>query len=544
MIVVNQGGAAGKGGHGGKAGAASSGASGASGQGGQGVPGGAGGAVAAGGAAGAGKGGAGGQGGVSGGQGGVSGAAGAGGASQPLPCDKRFSFSKNPIKAGEPFQATVTDPQPFPWIELQVAGPGAPAVSDQVIAGQGPYQWTWTVKGHEAGVLALKFFRDKMPGTAGVVEATCQVQVQPGSGGQGGQGGGGQAGGGGQGAGGSGPPTENRYGIGLVEPGSASDFDLAAKLAGPGGHVLVIFADMTPGRHDADPGWKESISQAYARDLIPVVRLAPPWDNRNVRAMGESPTSYKGLAQAYKDVVASLPRREGWPLYLAAHNEPNLCYEWVCKGGGWITEDQMASEYAHYLADVADAIHELGDPRLKVTLGALAPGGVTKCQCDGDGYEGGTTALTFLQKMKEAVPGVFDKLDVWASHSYPAKGEGFGFFCPLPDAYTGLKFFEKELATIGKPDLKVLVTETGWSIDGDAGSGCPPQSREQVASFTVDAYQNVWETHPSILGVTPFMLRSSSWERFAWTQVDGTPYPVYSAVRAHRCGKPGAQNCQ
>lgn len=331
--------------------------------------------------------------------------------------------------------------------------------------------------------------------------------------------------------------------MGLVSQGNAGDHELTAKLAGPGGHVLVIFADMHPGRNDADPSWKDSLEEAYKRQLIPIVRLAPPWGNRNIRDMGESPTSYKGLAQAYKNVIASLPKRDNWPIYLAVHNEPNLCYEWVCAGSGWLTEAQIASEYAHYLADVADAIHSLNDPRLKVTMGALAPGGATKCQCSGDGWEGGTTAITFLQKMKQAVPGVFDKLDVWATHSYPAKGEGWGFFCPMPEAELGLKFFEKELAAIGKPNMKVLVTETGWSINGDAGSGCPGQSREQVAAFTVDAYKKVWDTHPNILAVTPFMLRDGSWDAFAWTQVDGNPYPVYNAVRSYRCAKAGAGNC-
>ena len=142
--------------------------------------------------------------------------------------------------------------------------------------------------------------------------------------------------------------------------------------------------------------------------------------------------------------------------------------------------------------------------------------------------------------MMAAVPGVFDKIDVFASHSYPSEGEGWGFFEAYDQAGPGLHFFEKELQTIGKPNLKVILSETGWAIEGDGHTW----SRDQVADYTVKAYQNVWLTHPSILGVTPFMLRDSSWDKFAWVEVGGNPYPVYNAVRAYRCAQPGALNCQ
>jgi hypothetical protein len=329
-----------------------------------------------------------------------------------------------------------------------------------------------------------------------------------------------------------------------VSQGSTGDLDLAANLAGPGGYVLLIFADITPSRHTADDSWKQSIQGAYDRDLIPVVRMAPPWGDRRVRNMGESPTSYKGLAKAYHDVIADLPKRAGWPLYVEVHNEPNLCPEWACDASvGSIDEATMASEYAHMLSDVADGLAPLKAGGVRVMNGALAPGGVLSCVCGTDQYTGGTTGLTFLSKMASAVPGVFDKLDAFASHAYPAKGEGYGFFCPIAEDTPGLLYFEKELSAIGKPGLKVLVTETGWSTKGDSGSGCPDSTREQVASYTVAAYQQIWETHPSLLGVTPFMLRDPSWDTFGWTDPAGSPYPVYNAVRARRCSLPGAKGC-
>lgn len=460
------------------------------------------------------------------GVGGSGGAAGSGGA--PLPCDARFSFSDNPATAGVDFEASFTDSPGYAYVGMNVSGPGSPTTTWVGVSGT-PHVWTWTVSGHGAGVLDFTFVKDANGGP-GTPIASCQIRSL-GSGGSGGTGGG-------SGATGGAPPV-NRYGMGYVSEGSAADHDLTAKLVGPGGYVTVIFADIKPGRTTADASWKASIQAAYDRDLIPVIRMAPPWGDRRVRDMGESPTSYKGLAQVYRDVIADLPKRAGWPMYVEVHNEPNLCYEWACDSGS-LSDQQMASEYAHMLSDVADAVHSIGDPRIRVLNGALAPGGVTSCDCATQNGSPGTLSTAFLGYMQSAVPGVFDKIDAFASHSYPASGEGYGFFAPYAQAMPGLVFFKKELAAIGKPNMKVILTETGWTIQSDAGTW----TRDQVADWTVQAYQNVWLTEPNILGVTPFILRDASWDKFAWTQTDGTPYPVYTKVRAYRCSAPGAQNCQ
>lgn len=473
---------------------------------------------------------------ASGGGGAPSGGAGGSGGLTPLPCDSRFSVS-DPVTAGVAFEVSVTDNTPYAYVDMEVTGPGSPSSAWGGVTGSSPWTWKWTVSGHGAGVLDLEFKKDKNGG-AGTTVATCQIH-SVGSGGAGGSGG--TPSGGGTGGTSSGPPPANRYGIGLVSQGDATDVDLAAKLAGPGGWFLVIFADVTPSRTSADPSWKASVQAAYAKDLIPVIRMAPPWGDRRVRNMGESPTAYQKLAQAYKAVIQDLPKRADWPLYVEVHNEPNLCDEWQCDASaGTLTDKTMASEYAHLLRDVADALHSIGDPRIKVANGALAPGGAATCQCGGSGFTAGTLSTTFLGYMNQAVPGVFDKIDVFATHSYPAKGEGWGFFVSYSEAMTGLKYFEKELAAIGKPSLKVVITETGWPTNGDGQTW----SRDQVGDFTVQAAQNFWNTHPNIAGVTPFILRDAgTWDKFAWTQPSGAPYPVYTKVRALRCSQPGAQNC-
>jgi hypothetical protein len=343
---------------------------------------------------------------------------------------------------------------------------------------------------------------------------------------------------------GSAPPPANRFGIGLVGPGDTTDFDLAADLAGPGGWVKMIFPGVTRDTSGPDPSWVDAVRSAYARDLVPVIRIGQPWgddDVRNDADPGSDYLAYTALAAAFRRVVEGLPLRDGWPVWIEVQNEPDLCYEWRCSPGtvpgDWISYEQTAHEYAALLRDVADALHAIGDPRIKVLNAGLAPGGARRCQCGGDGFEAGITAVDFLAAMVSPAGGVPDlasRLDGFASHSYPAEGMGWGFFVPYDRAGTGLRFFESELAAIGRTDLRVFLTETGWCTPGERcreGGG----TREQIAEWTVRAYAEFWLPHAGVAAVMPFMLRDAAWNDFAWVEPSGAHYPVYDRVRELRC---------
>ena len=86
------------------------------------------------------------------------------------------------------------------------------------------------------------------------------------------------------------------------------------------------------------------------------------------------------------------------------------------------------------------------------------------------------------------------------------------------------------------PDLPVLITETGWSPQRPEGGPFPTSA--EVATWTVQAYQDVWLTHPNIKGVMPFMLQDAFWgdqEGFGWVLTSGAKEPVFNAVRDLRC---------
>src|SRR5690606_16156031 len=109
------------------------------------------------------------------------------------------------------------------------------------------------------------------------------------------------------------PPEGNRFGIGFVGPGDANQLELSADLTGPGGYVKLIFPGVVPGMGGPHGDWAEAVRLAYERDLIPVVRFAPPWDDRRVRNQsdpGSDGLTYAQLAASYANVVRGLPLRE------------------------------------------------------------------------------------------------------------------------------------------------------------------------------------------------------------------------------------------
>ncbi len=456
----------------------------------------------------------------------------------PPPCDRRFSVSPSPPGDDAPFIVSFTDTPGYTNIGLQFAGPSMPSWLFLDVTGT-PHVWRFRVTGATAGRYVVRFVADP----ANTTIATCTMDVVA------------RIGTMDSGTRDTGPvdtgsdtgplttPPMNRFGIGLVAPGNPTQLDLAANLSGPGGHVKLIFAGVRPGLTGPTPEWVNAVRDAYARDLVPVIRFAPDWGDRRVRNQADDATGrrYTNLASAYVAVVRGLPRRAGWPLYVEVHNEPNLCDEWACDAGaapgGRIMLAQIAAEYASMLRDVAAAIRAIRDTNLRVINAGMSPGGVVWCQCVGPRavvageWAGGVTSLDFLRAMIAAVPDAFANVDGFASHSYPASGRGFGFFPPYASAGVGLRYFNDELGAIGRT-LPVFITETGWSINRDGGGS---NSRDEIASWTQQAYRDVWLTDPNVRAVMPFELQDGAWDAFSWVRTDGTAYPVYTTVRAFRC---------
>jgi len=335
------------------------------------------------------------------------------------------------------------------------------------------------------------------------------------------------------------PPSGNKYGIGLVDQGNSAYWDKAHELAGDHGWILFVFAGIDSNRHSADQSWKDALAGAFARHLNPVLRLAPPWDRRNVRDMSDDAGHlvYTSIARSYADVVNDLRGVMQGDVWLQVHNEPNLCDEWRCQdASGTMTSDQMAQEFAYFFVAVAQAIRQLGDSRLHVTGGPPAPGGVGACTCCQSGvncgYSGGATSYQFLAQMKAHKSDVFSYYDWMASHSYPSSAEGSGFGAPIDNAGVGLTMYKKELAAIGR-SLQVIITETGWATN----SGDFHCTEDQKSQWMPLVYERYWNSDSAVIGTTPFMLADQRWGEqlgYGWIHPDTSPYPIFNSVKQAR----------
>ncbi len=440
--------------------------------------------------------------------------------------DATMAVSTSRPVAGETLQVAVTADTGYVWIGMAVDGP-ARSDGSESITGSGPYTWSYGYTVTGPGWLTFTFTADSgaTPICEGRVKADGEATRGTDTDLPDGE-----------------APPENKVGIGLVGPGNTTQWDRAAELSGRGGHLKLIFPGIRRDTTGATQEWIDAVQGAYDRDLVPVVRLNPPWGEHDVRHWSDDSAhrDYRTYAAAIAAVVDDLPLREGWPMWLEVLNEPNLCAEWTCDGsdGGSLTYETTAAEYAALLRDATAAIRALGESRHKVINAGLAPGGTTWCECGGEGWEAGITSEPFITAMLAEVPTVFSQLDGFASHAYPASGEGWGFFEAYGDSGPGLAWWQQELQAAGVPGKPVLITETGWTVDAGANG-----SREDVADWTVSAWDNDWLPDSRIHAVMPFQLQDGAWDAFGWLDTSGSPYPVFDAVREWRCGEGVPEPC-
>ncbi len=318
--------------------------------------------------------------------------------------------------------------------------------------------------------------------------------------------------------------TENHFGMHTFIQDACNDEDMSfqldqtLQLASFGGWVKQMFYKITA----ATPGplgcWIDFVNDAYDRDLKPVIRLGGTnnngvWD----KPVPDSPGNYSSIAAAYRRVVAGLPRRPGRKLYIEIWNEPNLNIEW--------SNRPSPIEYGQFLRDVSAAIRSIGDPRIVILNGGLAPGG---------DYNN----LGFIDAMS-AVPGAMQAFDLWASHPYPANHppqynnhDGTATYPVLTiDSYI-LEL--QKLAKYGRADVGVLLTETGYDLGNSfyAWEGYPVIDEANRADYIMRAYRDYWRQWPEVMGVMPFFLTdpNRAWPQWHWLYPSGGRHQQYDAV--------------
>jgi len=292
----------------------------------------------------------------------------------------------------------------------------------------------------------------------------------------------------------------------------------AKTLVGNGGYITQLFYPVDTQTSGPSQCAINFVQEAYARNLIPILRL----QGHRVNGIWQAPTpgpngNYAEIARAYANYVAGLPRRDTNPLYIAVWNEPDLWIEW--------SNRPNATEYARFFVAVSNAIRQLGDARIRVVNGALTPGN-----------------STFLDKMLR-VPGFRDAFDLWASHCYPYNHPA-SYNIHSGTARYGtyaIDCYLQETALInryGRSGFKVILTETGYALGNNTFGfeGYPTINESNRATYITSAFRDYWQKWPEIVAVTPFELTDPAgfWTVFDWLYPTWPypPHPQYSSVAA------------
>ena len=247
--------------------------------------------------------------------------------------------------------------------------------------------------------------------------------------------------------------------------------------------------------------WQAFMNQAKKLQVQPILRLA-------TYPLGENwtkPDIFDPLDWA--NFLASLD----WPTankYIIVYNEVNDPHEW----GGLVNPE----EYTNQFLWTREALKNYGNDFIVMNAG-LNP---TAPQNGGYWDE-----YVFLNNMEKTKPGILDKFDVFASHSYPADYTG----SPQMAGRNSIRNFETELTFLqnyyGLYGKKVMVTETGWKTGR--------LSNEKVANYYKDAFQNVWNKD-YMIAITPFLLNAGAGDfmAFSLTDKDFKPLPSFLSIQA------------
>ncbi|MBI5929412.1 MAG: hypothetical protein HY862_08895 [Chloroflexi bacterium] len=369
------------------------------------------------------------------------------------------------------------------------------------------------------------------------------------------------------------PTSPNKMGVHLLLDDGRNQWpesvwrehlEATRQVVGEWGYVteLVRLDDLNVGR------WQQFMDICTELHLMPILRLATTGNftsSERTEFLGwaapqlDKDGTYRSTAQKYADFVAKLE----WPTdqhFIIVGNEPNHGAEW----GGGLPDP---AGYARFLIDVADALHTQ-DEYVVVMNAGFDPYAPTTRRRSLIQYGEFMDEETFLDQMVAAYPDVFQRIDAWASHSYP-----LGPFSQPPweqayqidviqeDSVTspinpnhqdppndifnrGVNGYEWELwklSTYGVPPLPVMITETGWrhaeTSDPnatDTGANLPDAAAVAIY-FDLALNGNngrypeypetgwtAWQDDPRVMGVTAFALDGypAEWGHTNWLELD------------------------
>jgi len=297
----------------------------------------------------------------------------------------------------------------------------------------------------------------------------------------------------------------NKFGI-YIYAENKDFFKLAQELVnsngGDWGYVLIPY-----NVRDRDyEKWKTVFEQVNERHLIPIIQL---WDVNT--------KDYKDQTKKSAEFLDSFL----WPIknrYISVYNEPNDEKFW----GGKVDPENYAK-----VLDYTIKTFKKENSNFFMLNGGFNVSAETNSQY--------LDSLSFMYLMNQAVKGIFDELDGWASHSYPQPNFSGGVYST---GRWSIKAYNEELRylkdTLGvKKDLPVFITETGWAHAEGENWNSSYFASDIVSQNYKEAFENVWLLDPKVVAVMPFTIRyDAPFDHFSWVNSDNVGYKQYEVVKS------------
>lgn len=297
----------------------------------------------------------------------------------------------------------------------------------------------------------------------------------------------------------------NKYGL-YIYAERQDFFEMADELVnsngGEWGYVLIPFnvKDRNRGR------WQRVFNDLSKHKLIPVIQL---WD--------VDPDNYKSQTEKAAKFLDSFD----WPikyLYISVYNEPNDRRFWY---------DKVDPEGYAKILDFTIDTFKRENPNFIMMNGAFNVSAANnKVSMD---------AFLYMTLMNKAVPGIFNKLDAWASHSYPQPNFSGS---PYATGRWSIRAYEDELKFLKNlgvtKNLPVFITETGWAHSEGKSYDRSFLNQYKVAENYKIAFQEVWNKDPRVRAVMPFTIKyNPPFDHFSWIKDNyKDKYPQFDTIKS------------
>lgn len=298
--------------------------------------------------------------------------------------------------------------------------------------------------------------------------------------------------------------ANNKFGL-YIYPDNEKFIDLADQLVnsdgGDWGYVLIPYNVRDKDRDK----WNRVFFLLSKKHLIPIVQLynleLSDWEEQTERA-------------------AEFLNSFNWPIkqrYVSVYNEPNDGNFWY----GKIDPEGYAQILDHTI-NTFNKEHE----NFFMLNGAF----------NVSASNVGTTmdAFQYMSRMHAEVPGIFEKLDGWASHSYPQPNFSGN---PYDVGRNSIRAYEVELQFLKDEfgidkDLPVFITETGWAHDIGRNYNPTFLSLGKVGEYFEIAFEDVWLPDARVMAVTPFTVwYEPPADHFAFVDSRWVPYEHFQRIR-------------